>query len=425
MKRGSLRENARLDRTPVAQAFQPAATAQASPATDALQKGPRQMAQRHLMTRLGLLNGQVHQGAAFQRMADAYTAVRSGLHEPGLVLQRVVNTMGGAWNTNRYRAIDDVKKYGAAIELEFQANDNVDATKIGLTQTSRRYGSAERANPTAQALDRMVQVHRTDFLGADVFGTKIDRRETANNPIYGGDRLAGGQDLSHTREKLQKPVEADRPSGLHYRLGAKTSLQNTSAILHDTPTKSKPLTGDGGHVFETTALALEGVQQGTYFGSVQWGWTLAAGNISLLPLRVVSNGAPSRAFLEAAERWKNAAGGNKPLPTDDIIPCYFEVEFASTLGEELHIVGNRPELANWDPANAVKLEYAGPNKWQTYVGLNAQNANQNLQYKYVVKEGDVLKRWEGGSNHERDRLPQTGQNPAGKFINLNDKFNYS
>jgi hypothetical protein len=61
---------------------------------------------------------------------------------------------------------------------------------------------------------------------------------------------------------------------------------------------------NSGHTFETTALATEGKDEGTYYGSVQWGWkTDNAGNHSLLDFKVISQGTPSGNFIESAKVW--------------------------------------------------------------------------------------------------------------------------
>jgi hypothetical protein len=60
-------------------------------------------------------------------------------------------------------------------------------------------------------------------------------------------------------------------------------------------------------VFETTAVALSGTQDGSYYGSVEWGWrTDAAGALSQVPFRLISQGVPSAGFLAAAAAWNSA-----------------------------------------------------------------------------------------------------------------------
>ena len=40
--------------------------------------------------------------------------------------------------------------------------------------------------------------------------------------------------------------------------------------MYDTPSTT---TRTSSMMFETAALAIEGAQEGTYYGSVEWGWT--------------------------------------------------------------------------------------------------------------------------------------------------------
>jgi hypothetical protein len=54
-------------------------------------------------------------------------------------------------------------------------------------------------------------------------------------------------------------------------------------------------------------LAIEGTQEGTYYGSVTWGWKRdTASTFSMIPFKAVSQATPSVNFLTAASVW-NAA----------------------------------------------------------------------------------------------------------------------
>ena len=60
--------------------------------------------------------------------------------------------------------------------------------------------------------------------------------------------------------------------------------------------------------FETTALALEGVQKGAYYGSVHWGYTKGRNDKAAmpLPLTLVSRTVPSAVFQTAAGLWSSS-----------------------------------------------------------------------------------------------------------------------
>src|SRR4051794_31386892 len=80
---------------------------------------------------------------------------------------------------------------------------------------------------------------------------------------------------------------------------------------------------NSGPVFETTALALDGAQKDSYYGSVQWGWQRdAKAAFSLIDFKVVSAGAPSAAFMATAAKWnvsKTSGGGATiKLPTAEV-----------------------------------------------------------------------------------------------------------
>ena len=69
----------------------------------------------------------------------------------------------------------------------------------------------------------------------------------------------------------------------------------------------------------------------------------------------------------------------------------------TTWGQNVYIVGNCPELGNWDPAKAV-----GPGSCSNYPTwqLNATiPAGKTIEFKAIKKDaaGNVV--WENGSNH--------------------------
>jgi hypothetical protein len=66
----------------------------------------------------------------------------------------------------------------------------------------------------------------------------------------------------------------------------------------------------GGHgpnssqTFEVSALAIEGRQAGTFYGSIHWGWHSDASNtFTREPLSVISVGVPTPAFKQSTTLW--------------------------------------------------------------------------------------------------------------------------
>lgn len=81
-------------------------------------------------------------------------------------------------------------------------------------------------------------------------------------------------------------------------------------------------------------------------------------------------------------------------------------------GQNIYVTGNRPELGNWAPASALKLDPASYPVWKLTVSLPAGTA---FEYKYVRKDAAGNVTWESGANRTAT-VPSSGQ------IVLNDTF---
>ena len=222
----------------------------------------------------------------------------------------MVKTMGGEWSTNKYDIVKDGSgtEIGVDIDLKFMPDAPVDAKQIGMTQMvkSVNEGSLVAMNDTVKA--------RSIPAGETGEGEHIDQLKQYKNPMYAtGATGAGDKKLGDT------PTNATwGQHGHHYKDGGGT-LQKKEALLKDTP----QLPGRGKNatqIFETTALAIEGAQTGTYYGSVQWGWqTDGTGKFTQLPLSFVTNGVPTPTFMKSAELWNKSKteGGDAlmQLPT--------------------------------------------------------------------------------------------------------------
>ncbi|WP_329420058.1 carbohydrate-binding module family 20 domain-containing protein [Streptomyces sp. NBC_01268] len=73
----------------------------------------------------------------------------------------------------------------------------------------------------------------------------------------------------------------------------------------------------------------------------------------------------------------------------------FNVNATTTLGQDIYVTGNRPELGNWAPAAALKLDPAAYPVWKLAVTLPAGTA---FEYKYVRKDAAGNVTWESGAN---------------------------
>jgi hypothetical protein len=216
------------------------------------------------------------------------------------MLQRAVKTWAGEFDTDKYDVVNEGgSDIGVEMELRFKPGAEVDARKIGMVQTAntKDLGKVVALNPTVAG--------RSIGAGLAGEGAHIDQLARYRNPLYAtGGGAAGSLRATPTQKQWGQ-------HGWHYTTKGGT-LKQRDALLKDRPTQP----GHGAsasQVFETTALAIEGEQQGAYYGSVQWGWeTDAAGTFSKLPLTQVSNDAPSATFGAAAELWnKGKTSGGK------------------------------------------------------------------------------------------------------------------
>jgi hypothetical protein len=215
---------------------------------------------------------------------------------------------------------------GCHMILQFEPGANVDATKIGLTQSVRGDSGTTPVSldPTNEA--RMVSS------GPGV-GYGIDRIPERNNPIYGSRSLTGSETLVNTPGSNAAPGATPAPSTdpggptATYELGHRHgTTPPKNAWMEDTPT-SRSLTNT---VFETTALAIEGAQAGTYYGSVRWGWERGSSGITAVPFTKISDGVPSQNFLAAAAAWNPSTALGTLEAKNDPTQTYNEVSGAMT-----------------------------------------------------------------------------------------------
>ncbi|HHG85743.1 MAG TPA: hypothetical protein ENJ82_13425 [Bacteroidetes bacterium] len=185
-------------------------------------------------------------------------------------------------------------------DFDFEPGDKVDATKIAFSQAVKleKDGSPTYHDPTQE-----------DKMSDD--GYRIDRLSNKNNPVYGAPSL--GKD---------EKIEDNKGSNSKYKLGHRYKkagkLEKKNAFMHDKPgglAKGTSMT------FETTALAIDGEQKDTYYGSFSWGWKKdGKGKITQLPFGKLSGGNPTNAFTGAAEKWNDStARGTVATAKDDTL----------------------------------------------------------------------------------------------------------
>lgn len=222
------------------------------------------------------------------------------------VVQRSVKTFGGEWSTDyytlkkdeangvKYAASDGVR--GLDVKLRFSPTANADAELIGITQTAQ--STSEGKHPF---IDGDPNREKRAISKGTERGTMVDRADGYNNPIYAVDTQPS---------KSLADISTSAGWGQHGWRATTKKPNKQDATLIDTPRLSGA-TKNSQQLFETTALALKGNQEGTYYGSVKWGWkTDSAGKHSLIPFKKVKDGVPSGKFMRAAKVWNAATDSN-------------------------------------------------------------------------------------------------------------------
>lgn len=233
-------------------------------------------------------------------------------------------TAFGEFEAVKYHALKqktDGKEVGVEMFLKFKPGPNVDAKQIALTQAAK----GKLGGTSAAALGpNYGRRSATSAVGQGVF---IDRLEGFPNPLYPtGDKATAGADASKLTSYPTVPSTALTPAQVTAQEAASGQTGRTrdgwgrhgfrfrdagglkgpeAAELYDSPQLGTA--NDSEQIFESTALAIEGTQKDTYYGSVNWGWRRdTAGKFSILPLRRISQGTPSVNFLTAASIWNTA-----------------------------------------------------------------------------------------------------------------------
>lgn len=225
--------------------------------------------------------------------------------------------------------------YGADIEITFTPKAPVDAESIALVQTNRSFLSSRTGNleplddvpqPGTVGAAKEADAHRNQDVfksrlvdkGSD-FGTHIDAAPASRTPLAYMSNPPKKNDQS-----LSSSVPGPDRQKKHTQFGWQTPKKGMQpAQTGDIPNLLVGKDDSASQIFETTAVALEGVQKGTYYGSVQWGWTKKAGleaddAIDAIDLKLSKNAAPSPTFFKAAEKWNvstdSAGEPSIPLP---------------------------------------------------------------------------------------------------------------
>jgi len=302
-----------------------------------------------------LLGGVGQDGDAYEQHADAVADLVVQGASAEAALDRFAPAAGAGGRATQHKAVQrsplgthygefkaeyfeeiklDGKAVGVDMYLKFTPHTEVDATKIALTQSVKNYVDGKPI-----ALDDLKEAQQVKT-GAGK-GYNIDQSSENRNPLFATgkepasdkDKLESYDTPHPVRELSRKEKEADAAAkktgrkydgwGEHgYRKQEGADWKVKDAELHDDarlPTNK----ANSGKLFETTALAIDGAQKGTYYGSVSWGLkTDAAGKLSKVDVAKVSEAVPSQNFLAAAKVWNASTARGTLVTAADDTPVY-------------------------------------------------------------------------------------------------------
>ena len=268
-------------------------------------------------------------GSSAERAADAAAAaVAGGRRVPDVgsaaanEIQRApITTSGGEWEATKYAAASEPGRVGADIDLKFTPKAPVLADTIGLLQSvtslmSTVAGGAVNAPGYPAGSPNKASI----ALGAGSVdpGRAIDQGDSGDadtlpntNPLYAVENTPGNVSATLT----DVGPHAGFGSHASRKADAAGNVTETAGLLSDTPRRRLRFAKqEWRQKFEATALVLDGPLANMYLGSVEWGWKSDEnGKATLDPeaIRVVREGPPTAAFMEAAKKW-NAASFTDP-----------------------------------------------------------------------------------------------------------------
>jgi hypothetical protein len=211
------------------------------------------------------------------------------------------------YNANIYPSNGVNTGYGAEITIAFKANDKVDATKIAFIQTAVTSKDGAHA-PGGSKNERQEKIQKGRMIPEEKpgAGTHIDQWADVRTPLVGM-KDAKGTDMSNPT-----PNPKYTEIGWHH-LDSNKKIVNQDAWMYDEPRISSgdiyksvdDVYKNLSQHFETAAVAIEGKQAGTYYGSVEWGWEKGPKDKDprLLDFKIKSKGDPTSTFMEAAKLW--------------------------------------------------------------------------------------------------------------------------
>ena len=258
----------------------------------------------------------------------------------------------------------------------------------GYVAFNRSGSSLSRTFTSALPAGTYCDVAKGDFTGGTCSGqsyvVSASGTFTATVPANGmlalhvNARTTGGGCTS-----VATTFSVTAPQGPLFVVGNQPALGNWA------PASAVPLSSSGGVWSATVALPPNTAVQYKYIrkdaaGAVTWEYD---------PNRARTT--PASCAVTWTDTWNGPGGGGCSA-----VAVSFAATVTTVWGENVYVLGNRPELGNWNTASGLALSSATYPVWRGTVNLPPSTA---VEYKYVKKNGSTVI-WESGAN----RVVNTG-----------------
>ncbi|KAH7347120.1 glucoamylase [Plectosphaerella cucumerina] len=147
--------------------------------------------------------------------------------------------------------------------------------------------------------------------------------------------------------------------------------------------------------------------QGSYTSA-----TVTSFPTSQTPVSGVPTSVPTATVSASASTTASSTGA---CSTPTSVAVTFNARVTTQFGQTIKVVGNVPQLGNWNPSNAIALnanQYTASNPlWQTTINLPA---GQSIQYKYINVASNGAVTWEKDPNRAWTVPAVCGQSTASR-----------
>lgn len=111
---------------------------------------------------------------------------------------------------------------------------------------------------------------------------------------------------------------------------------------------------------------------------------------------IVPNVSPGIVDITVSKYGETSNSFRYNVLSGDQVQVIFHADVDTTIGEEVHIVGNIPELGNWNPDNATEAMH-NPNYPEWFLPVSVPK-NTTFEFKFIKKDRAGNVTWESGSN---------------------------